>query len=194
MDTQTMEKVTRWKPEGSQLLARAEDVGVEVWEYQKGDVLSAIAYAGKGLKSVWHYRFRTRERMIAKTAELITNYRAHKKRITESRESARAFRHQLKVGDILTGSWGYDQTNAEAWQVVEALPSSVKIRPVAHRAVEGTAGFMSESVVPVKDQFTGPERLTRVRPTSDGVGSCSANEFCSLTKWTGGAQYSSWYA
>ena len=87
----------------------------------------------------------------------------------------------LGVGDLLTGSWGYDQTNAELWQVVARSGRTVTIRPVD--------GFVSNSgpserVYPCKDQFAGDP----VRKVVTRFGSVKLFKWgVYLHKWDGGA-------
>lgn len=69
-------------------------------------------------------------------------------RIADMKSKAR----RLQVGDILTYSWGYDQTNVDAFQVVRASDGCVWLREIATRVTE-TTGWMAERVVPVRDAF-----------------------------------------
>jgi len=60
--------------------------------------------------------------------------------------------HEVKVGDVFVESWGYDQTNVDAYQVTRISPASVWIRPIAteivgnrRRPVQGRFGTWSRS-------------------------------------------------
>jgi hypothetical protein len=66
----------------------------------------------------------------------------------------------FKVGDLLSNSWGYEQTNWDFAQVVAVGKRSVTIRPVGRRTIEDT-GAMSAYVAPVKDAFAGEEKVVR---------------------------------
>lgn len=115
----------------------------------------------------------------------------------------------LKIGDILQGSWGYDQTNQEFWQVVGLTKSgkSVKVRKLQTQRVEGTEGFMSCSVLPLKDQFADRPRwedgewLTdsnvietkRIQDGYNGNVSVKIHDHCYLSLWDGKPKYESWY-
>ena len=68
-------------------------------------------------------------------------------------EARKRFQNPYKVGDILHHSWGYDQTNCDFYQVVEVKKASVVLRPIYAKPVEGSQGFMSESLMPRKDAF-----------------------------------------
>jgi len=83
-----------------------------------------------------------------------TEHRTIKEERKRRREEAKKnFKNPYKVGDILEHSWGYDQTNTDFYQVVEAKKASVVLRPIANKTVEGSEGFMSKMVLPVKDSF-----------------------------------------
>lgn len=67
----------------------------------------------------------------------------------------------LKKGDIFHWSWGYDQTNADFFEVVHVSPSgkTVKVREVATEEVyDGPS--MTGKAVPVKGKYTS-EPMTK---------------------------------
>lgn len=72
---------------------------------------------------------------------------------------------RIVVGTILHGSWGYDQTNCEFFQVTERNGKyGVTVREIGHRPVEGTQGFMCESRKPDRDRFVGEPIKKRIGP------------------------------
>lgn len=59
----------------------------------------------------------------------------------------------VKIGDIFHYSWGYEQTNANYFQVVALKgKKQVIIKEIAYQVTE-TTGFESYNVRPVKDSF-----------------------------------------
>ena len=113
----------------------------------------AIAFHGRATKPLWHYSFKSeaeRQEQINRTAESRHSGLAYRKDATAKR---RAFAPTLKVGDFLYTSWGYDQTNVEFFEVVEASGKSVIIREVAQRTLSSDSG--SDRVVPVPGQYIG---------------------------------------
>jgi len=135
-------------------------------------------------------------------------------RLSDIRQRAKSqYQNPYKVGDILHHSWGYDQTNCDFYQVVEVKTASVVLRKIAAETVPGSEGFMSESVMPVKDTFIekGPQALTKhdydispQNPTikkrvcfyvqNDGTLKYYVSVpfgWCDL--WKGKPEYSSWY-
>ena len=78
------------------------------------------------------------------------------------REQRKAFRHTLKVGDVLRSSWGYDQTNIDYYEVTALIGEHIiKARPIATESVE--TEWLQGKCVPVPNNFTGPAK--RYRPT-----------------------------
>lgn len=124
------------------------------------------------------------------------------------------FKNPYNIGDILHHSWGYDQTNCDFYQVVGVKKASVVLRKIGATTVPGSEGFMSESLLPVKDAFLekATQALTRFdhditpeNPTITKRVSFYVKEdgslryyipvpygWCDL--WNGKPQYSSWYA
>jgi len=119
------------------------------------------------------------------------------------------FVNPFNVGDILHLSWGYDQTQCDFYQVTATTKAGVTLKPIAGERVEGSEGFMSQRVVPVKDKFI--ERFSILPKHSDKITEVkkrvsayikddgtlkyfvpSPHGFCD--KWDGNSKYNSWYA
>jgi len=121
-------------------------------------------------------------------------------------ETIKTPKHDYKIGDILHGSWGYDQTNCEYWQVVEVKPASVRIKPLRKRKVAGSEGFMCEMLLPIPNEFveddyrlkagTWPNerKVDSLLKRVNKWGLIKLYDFCYLSKWDGEANYNSWYA
>jgi hypothetical protein len=141
-----------------------EDVpGSEIWTYgdDKGQVYAAV-FGGKRAKPDWHYHFvrfngsSPEEQREKRIKEWIENQRERAEATRKRRKEANKG-HTLKVGDVLSASWGYDQTNVNFFQVVE-VPSKcyVVVRGIASLTVrdEGPSTY----VRPVKDAFLADDR------------------------------------
>ncbi|WP_421805746.1 hypothetical protein [Flagellimonas sp.] len=121
----------------------------------------AIAFVGKAKKHSFFYRFKSLERRADYLSTFLENIKKSneykEKRNQEKKVAKNNMANTIHVGTILTGSWGYEQTNREFYQVIEK-PSKYKVilRPIAHENIPGTECFDSCSVRPVKDNFTGP--------------------------------------
>ena len=58
---------------------------------------------------------------------------------------------ELKVGDILESSWGYDQTNATFYKVIKRTPSYVTIVKLQKTRVWDDEGYNVLGVVPTDE-------------------------------------------
>jgi len=134
----------------------------------------------KALKSAYNtadYEYSKKERI-----------KAEKNKLFEQK-----FQNNFKVGDILNGSWGYEQTNQEWYVVTKVLPKSVKVRELPIKKEEN--GFMSykETPVNVDGEYAhcGKEKTVRLVNYGKDV---RINPFCNLSKWDGKPKTSSHYA
>ena len=147
-----------------------------------------------GYKTEFNYRYGS----VARMFEHIEQFLAGLERADqwkEERKIARAAQRVAAVetvqeGDIYVASWGWEQTNIDAYQVVAKKGATVTLREVALESVDGSEGFMSDRVVPVKDEFIGDEfkkRITGKYIKIDDVRHASPAE-------EGKEFYRSWYA
>lgn len=67
-----------------------------------------------------------------------------------------------KIGDVFAHVWGYEQTNATFYQVVNVTPKTVVVRRVETSRIENPEGSMTGYAVPVMDKFLGPEYRKRL--------------------------------
>lgn len=145
---------------------------------------------GQAQRPYANYLFRTVDAREAWIAAEKVKADAHEVRLAERKAARAAVVNPYQVGDILNGSWGYDQTNREFWQVVAVTAKTVVLRELAQASVPGTQGFMSESVEPRPNRFLDkPPRRARIQPGGGVVVG-----FAYLSKWDGRPKYASWYA
>lgn len=101
------------------------------------------------------------------------------------------FKEALKVGDILSCSWGWEQTNVDFYQVVSINDKKTKviIQEMSHITVDGSeqSHGMACSVNP--GEVYGP----KIEKTITGE-YIKLDRSVSLSKWDGKACYKSWYA
>jgi len=158
-----------------------------------------LIWKGKQSKPVSFIKFPNDEKRdnfvkyaITEEKELMEEKRA----LAEIRKNAK---HPYKVGDILTGSWGYDQTNVDAFQVTELKGKSLILKRIGFESVDGSDGFMCDRVLPVKDDFvTSDYRATEIRKipqTHNGESwYVKLHHSCYLDLWDGSSMYQSYYA
>lgn len=106
-----------------------------------------------------------------------------------------------KLGDVLSNSWGYDQTNVDFYEVVEVGARSVVIRPIASELVpdEAPGGAMSGMVRPKPGNYCGKPVRKTLQVWVDHEGKAHGEprittEHGSFRKYDGQPLYCSWYA
>jgi hypothetical protein len=168
---------------------------------------AAIAYtAGAKKNHAFNVAFRDTIRRSLYIQNWFNNLADHEAAKQERRDSAKTWHHGYQPGDILNGSWGYDQTNQEFYQVMEvsATSNSIVIREITHNLVSSERD-MSGQVTPNKDQFNNdpPRRVMAQRPHNGlGKGDFHINVHGGrddgfrifLDEWNGKPVYESWYA
>jgi hypothetical protein len=90
----------------------------------------------------------------------------------------------FQPGDILTSSWGYDQTNVDFYEVVGTTDKSVKIEKIGSTTLEDN-GSCGLSVVPNPKYRSGKVMLKRV---SEG-GWVRLTSYSGASKWDGKPEY-----
>lgn len=169
------------------------------------NALKALKFRWHNVKKVW-YGFSTEETVKA----AIEGKEAPK---TERKPKAeKANKYGVKVGDIFSASWGWEQTNNDFFQVVELVgESSVRVREVYLPCIESSVvSPMSEdrtfqlthellpaasSSVFIDNQERGD--LKRLTATYDGTGAkFKLANYTSAYLCKGGTieVYESWYA
>jgi hypothetical protein len=73
--------------------------------------------------------------------------------------------HSFTVGTILIDSWGYEQTNVDAYQIIEATDKTVLIRQIATIEENDGGLSMTGKVSPIADKFIGTPIRKRVTTT-----------------------------
>jgi hypothetical protein len=179
----------RFIPANATITERA--VGV-VYSYQVDGKLAAVAYAGKSNKKAFHHLFRSQERLDIKIAEFFAGLEAHKQRVVARRSEAKT-PHNLKVGDVVYNSWGYDQTNVDFYQVARVSSNFVWLQETGgEMTLEGGCGPMSGHVQPAPGTASGELTKHSVRMYDDRASVCFKHGAGS--KYDGQAKYCSWYA
>lgn len=149
------------------IVPEGTDLAIWTWESaaSTGGSYLGIAFVGKSNKPLWHYMFRTealRQKQIDETIKSRKSWLDSKQKSLEER---RTFQHGFKAGDILYSSWGYDQTNVNFYEVIEAGEKEITLREIDQKTVRKGRG--SDEVTAVPGDFIGP--ALRRRPTSGGV-------------------------
>lgn len=146
-------------PAGYELIAKEEHYGFEVYG-KFGEKPCAMAFGGKRSKPDWHFSFRTEAQLQAKIESTLAGLMAREQKKKE-RAAERLAPHDVKVGDVFSCYWGYDQINVEFYQVVALVGEhSCKIQKIGQYREE-TA--MDQGVcAPAKDHFIGDPQVRRI--------------------------------
>jgi len=163
------------------------NVAVNVW-LDFIDFKPVVAmFVGKALKPKYYYRFPNEmdaARFIKTRVEYeLNNINDRIDRKAAERDLKKNYRTSLKVGDIMHGSWGYDMTINEFYQVVEIKNKTITLREVG--VERKAAGYYYEDVRPEANCFIGEpiKRILQVR-FYDGkpYEYIKLSEVCNLTK------------
>lgn len=179
------------------LIAKFEARGLELdidLENLYAKCLRPSKRARLGYKIEFNYRFGSEKNMIAFMEQYIAGLESAEERKAErkaKRDAERkAAQESVKEGDIYVASWGWEQTNVDAYQVVAKKGASVVLREIALRSIEGSEQFMSDRVVPVKNAFIGEEFKKRIAGKHINIDDIR----CALPAEEGKEFYRSWYA
>lgn len=165
----------------------------------KGPQYVLQAFLGKQAKPAYYYWYKNPEARGAKMEETLKSvarsleYKAQRAAERKSQDAG------LEVGDVVVASWGYEQTNVDAYQVVAKMgKNKVTLREVALERVnpetdkEAWDGPMSQYVKPVKGAFL--EKGETFSAMARGGSVKVKDGVAYARKWDGARGfYNSWY-
>ena len=192
----------RWFPRGAMAVTHPEGLGVAyVAPWDNSGRWQVVAYRGSSGKRDFNFTYKNRAAAEEKVKSWFESLGAHREMI-QNRRADYGKPHNLKVGDVITNSWGYDQTNVDWYRVARTSTHYVWLKPIAANVQE--TGFMSGSSTPHVDtsnpdssqwgfrDLDKPEE--KHKATSGTYGDSVTFEFGSGSKWDGKEKYASWYA
>jgi hypothetical protein len=110
------------KAEGMETVTR-DGIDAIVYVYEVKGRPHACMFGGKRSKPDSHYYYRSVEARDKAVEDYFDGIQASADRKAAYKAKQKAEKEKavesIKVGDIFVGSWGYDQTNVEFYQVVE---------------------------------------------------------------------------
>jgi hypothetical protein len=150
----------------------------------------ALGYIGHKQNPSFNFRFRTEEHRAQYIARWVTETLAITTRKRERAEEKRNAVHTLKVGDVLYGTWGWEQTNVEYFEVVGIVSDkTIEIKSIAHSTT--TTGFDCGDTIPIQGRFTSP--VMRCRAIGNRISS-GKGRLCGAGLWDGKSVGATWYA
>jgi len=150
-------------------------------------------WIGKQKNPQMNYYYKSEEQRnqaIKRAKDFADSRQEYKQKRSAERK---AFKPDVKVGDIYYTSWGYDQTNINFYQVVDVKGETTAVfREIAQDIVEGSdySHGMACKVIAAKDEFLSDNTITR----RIGQYGARINSVASARKWDGKPEYKSWYA
>jgi len=149
------------------------DVNGVLYTNENDEKPIAIGFSGKRSRPDFNYIFRSASQLTEYVNKWIHGLKQRQLRKEADRAERRAFRHTLKVGDILSASWGYEQTNIEFYQVTRIVGKRmIEIRELAQDKYED--GFLQGTTSPVPDRFiSSPQRVMVQHGNCIKVHSCA---------------------
>lgn len=170
---------------------------IQVFTSELYGMISATGFVGRSKKPRFNFRFKSEAERTAWVAKWIekteagliarAKYKADLKFCRK--QHADAFKASLKVGTILSDSWGYEQTNVEFYIVTEVKDSTVTLQELGHIQDGEANSWASCYVLPDTKSPQGAPIKKRV--VGSAVRLCSS---IALTLWDGRRCYKSWYA
>lgn len=94
------------------------------------------------LKRITDYNARTLELFQKRQEKLATRRKERAAARKAEKEANKDLIASVKVGDVFSMSWGYDQTNVDFFQVIARTGNSVRIRQVAPTLIHEDPGMM----------------------------------------------------
>ena len=121
-------------PEGAEVQYESNIAKVYYYTDRRG-YPTAIGWKGNSISVSIHLSFKDDNTRTKYIEDWIGSLEAWE----EQKKARRQHNHTLKVGDILSSSWGYDQTNVEFYEIVGTRGRGVLIRrPTSQARSYGT--------------------------------------------------------
>lgn len=142
-----------YKPRNASRVAFKDHPGDEAfWVRTVRGKYHVVGFHGKAQKPFFNVLFGTYDRMVTYVTNTYATLHARKAEHAREREVLRTVEHTVKVGDIFSSSWGYEQTNVYFYQVIELRGA----RTAVLRRIAGERNYtgpMQGTMVAVKDAF-----------------------------------------
>jgi len=190
-------KKTRYIPENAITVEHPAGLGL-AYVYRCRGKYAVIAYGGKRTSADFHFIYADLEKAHDRIERWFDGLNAHVAAVKDRRAKSFAG-HTFKVGDIVTNSWGYDQTNVDWYRVTRTSASYVWLREISAQVEE--TGFMSGRSVPHVDTTDADPTKWNFRDIADrkefrrkASGDHVTMRHGCGSKWDGREKYASWYA
>lgn len=151
---------------------------VYLWQQTNG-IWVIRKYRGIKPKHCGFYGYRNKENAEKDAKDWIKMYQNMADQNAEYNRKVKAFVRDVVVGDILFGSWGWEQTNCDFYEVTGLVgKKSVKIRHIAES--REYTNDMQGTCVPMPGKYIGDE-ITKVY----GYHGVKIHDYLTVSKWDG---------
>ena len=149
-----------------------------------------ITFSKKAKNKFWYNQFLSYESMMKKVEETISNAVSWKQRI-EKNKAERNSPHNLKQGDVLVCSWGYDQTNIDFYKVIKLVgKQSVMLQAMFKKYCKTVDGDPHDKVAADTVKENAEPFTVRVNGKDNSV---KLSSFEYAKKWDGNPTYQTGY-
>lgn len=180
-------------PAGALKIVPKSGVGVAyiVKNWGPRSVTLAKLFVGNSGKPALFATFKNESRAFEHIAEMFTNIEQHKQSVTRRRAESNAG-HSLKVGDVITNSWGYDQTNVDWYVITRTSHNFVWLREICADMTATTSHDSGREMPRIGEDgnYVIPEKSKETKHKASGQ-SCTMKFGCG-SLWDGRALHSSW--
>lgn len=142
---------------------KSGNLAVNVYSDFTGIKPIVAMFIGKALKPKYYYSFKCELDAVrfikTRTEYELNNINARIDEKEAERALKKNYKTSLKVGDIMHGSWGYDMTINEFYQIVEIKNKTIILRKIGME--RKASGYYYEDVKPAANCFIG-EPIKRI--------------------------------
>lgn len=172
---------TRTVPEAAEVREFA-DAGVVAYCYEYSAGPAVLAYEGSKLRATLNRWFPSTEGRDAALSAFVNARTAER----NARNVRRSVPHGLAVGDVLSRTWGYEQTNVDFYEVVR-VPSAMTVtvcRLTSRKVSSNPQGMTAKEMPNIGEYMPDCEAVT-VRARGAGEVGSRASKTGYLSKWNG---------
>lgn len=183
LDTVEKRLAARYVPKDYTTELRFDSINAVVFASRTDRGIFALAYHGTSSNPDWHHLFKTADRFEAHVQSWVSGLEQWQAMRAEQAAKRKA-PHNLKVGNILVSTWGYDQTNVDYYEVIAVRGKVVDIQEIGEHFTDrnGPAG---DHVIPVRN-YRGKIYRGK-RPSASGY--VRIDDVCSAHLWDGRPHY-----
>jgi hypothetical protein len=169
--------------------------GIEIYfdskpEQSTIDTLKTDGWRWHNFKKCWYTK--QSDKSLALAESLVSGSTKEVK--AEAKQAPEQTVEGIKIGDIFTYSWGYEQTNVDCFQVVGFKgKSTLLLREIATKHSSSCGNSMAENFIADKDNFVSEEVIQK-RLMNKSWGKYITFDHGHGRLWDGREFYVSWYA